>query len=134
MNIYLDVDGVLLDKGVPSKHVSEFLKQILYMFPANTYWLTTRCNGNSQDVLDKIQDKFEIEIQELLKMIKPTSWPIVKTQAIDFSKPFLWYDDQLGWADHQLLIDNDAVKRFRRINLEFNQNQLANEIEYLRRS
>lgn len=44
MNIYLDIDGVILanDKQ-PALHAKEFLKYITDNYP--TYWLTTHCKG-----------------------------------------------------------------------------------------
>lgn len=132
-NIYLDVDGVLLDNGKPAKHVDDFLRYVLKECPDTTYWLTTRCNGDAGDVLRQIQDLFAEDTQKLLEMIKPTSWPIVKTQAIDFSQPFLWYDDQLGWADEQALKEHDAMNSLRRIDLEANPDQLKEEIDILSR-
>lgn len=132
MNIYLDVDGVLLDNGKPAGFVSSFLKHVLENNPDTTYWLTTRCNGDASEVLRQIQNLFDDDTQQLLEKIKPTSWPIVKTQAIDFSQPFIWFDDQLGWADKQALEENNALDSLRRIDLEANPNQLADEIELLK--
>lgn len=132
MNIYLDVDGVLLDNGKPANFVSSFLKHVLENYPDTTYWLTTRCNGDSSEVLRQIQSLFDDDTQQLLEKIKPTSWPIVKTQAIDFTQPFLWYDDQLGFADKQALVKHGALDSLRRIDLETQQDQLVGEIEYLK--
>lgn len=132
MNIYLDVDGVLLDDGKPAGFVSSFLRQILESYPDTTYWLTTRCSGDASEVLRQIQNLFDKDTQKLLEKIKPTSWPIVKTQAIDFTQPFLWYDDQLGWADRQALEENDSLDRLRRVDLQTNPDQLADEIEILK--
>ena len=132
MNIYLDVDGVLLDNGKPASFVSSFLEHIFEKYPDTTYWLTTRCNGDANEVLRQIQSLFDGDTQQLLEMIKPTSWPIVKTQAIDFSQPFLWYDDHLGWADKQALESNNALSSLRRIDLEAQPSQLVAEVEYLK--
>ena len=132
MNIYLDVDGVLLDKGKPAGFASSFLKYVLETYPDTTYWLTTRCDGDASEVLRQIQSLFDDDKQQLLEKITPTSWPIVKTQAIDFTQPFLWFDDQLGWADKQALEENNALDSLRRIDLEANPNQLADEIEVLK--
>ncbi len=131
-NIYLDIDGVLLDDGKPAKHVDDFLSYVLEEYPETTYWLTTRCNGDASEVLRQIQPLFTQDTQKLLEMIKPTSWPMVKTQAIDFSQAFLWYDDQLGWADEKALKDHDAMDSLRRIDLESNPDQLNVEFEVLK--
>ena len=132
MNIYLDVDGVLLDNGTPAGFVSLFLSYVLKNYPDTTYWLTTRCNGSSEEVLRQIQSLFDNDTQKLLEKIQPTSWPIVKTQAIDFTQPFLWYDDQLGWADKRALAEHDVLDSLRRIDLGAQPGQLADETEYLK--
>ena len=42
MNIYLDIDGVLLvDVGKPAHFANEFLQAVLKKYPDSTYWLTT---------------------------------------------------------------------------------------------
>lgn len=129
MNIYLDVDGVLLDKGKPAGFVDSFLSYVLETYPDTTYWLTTRCNGDAEDVLRQIQSLFSSDTQKLLEQIKPTAWPIVKTQGIDFTQPFLWFDDQLGWADKQALEQNNALDSHVMIDLESNPDQLRVLVE-----
>lgn len=44
MNIYLDIDGVLITKnGQPAEYVEEFLEHIINKH--NVFWLTTHCRG-----------------------------------------------------------------------------------------
>jgi hypothetical protein len=41
MNIYLDIDGVLLvDVGRAALGADEFLRKVLEKYPDSTYWLT----------------------------------------------------------------------------------------------
>ena len=50
-------------------------------------------------------------------MVKPSEWGELKTDAIDFSKDFLWFDDDL-WPDElQILEDNNATHRFVMVDL-----------------
>lgn len=109
IDIYLDIDGVLLNEGRATSHVHSFLEYILTNYPDTTYWLTTRCNGDTDATVAQVSHLFSESTQGLIKRIKPTSWPIVKTQAIDFSRPFLWFDDQLGYVDKQTLIEHDSL-------------------------
>ena len=45
MNIYLDIDGVILGTKSPQKDVVKLIKYILKHYPNSTYWLTTHCKG-----------------------------------------------------------------------------------------
>ena len=48
-----------------------------------------------------------------LSLIKPTEWPLVKTQAIDFKEPFrLWFDDVLGVEDEAVLTQHGVIHAF----------------------
>jgi hypothetical protein len=89
MNIYLDIDGVILanDKQI-ANYSEDFIKHLVTNH--NVYWLTTHCRGNT------------LYTCNLLKKILPTYWEINKTEAIDFSKPFLWFDDDLYKNENQL--------------------------------
>lgn len=96
INIYLDIDGVLLANELnPAKHAPEFIEYVLTNYPESTYWLTTHCQGNADIPLQHIGHLFDNKTNGLMKNIKPTSWDSSKTQAIDFTKPFLWFDDDL---------------------------------------
>lgn len=105
-NIYLDIDGVLLGKkGKPAIGLDYFLKT-LHKHGNDVYWLTTHCNGDASTVVKYITPHLKSSLSKVIaEQIKPTTWN-VKTQGIDFNKPFLWFDDKpLGWAD------KDAIKK-----------------------
>ena len=43
MNVYLDIDGVLLaNEKSAANYADEFLQAVLAAYPDSTYWLTTR--------------------------------------------------------------------------------------------
>ena len=43
MNVYLDIDGVLLaNEKSATNYADEFLQAVLAAYPDSTYWLTTR--------------------------------------------------------------------------------------------
>jgi len=112
MNIYLDIDGVLLANELyPAMHAAEFIKYVLTKCPDSTYWLTTHCQGDASRPVRDLADKFDTETVELLKKIKPTTWldSANKTDAIDFTKPFLWFDDDLFYKEKEkFLIKDDS--------------------------
>lgn len=95
MNIYLDVDGVLLqDDGELARHADAFLTALV-SGNHRVHWLTTRCrDGDASPVLDVLARLVQPATAELLLLIKPTRWATSKLEAIDLSQPFMWFDDQ----------------------------------------
>ena len=56
MNIYLDIDGVLLTKkGEPVFYIEKFLKIITDN--CVVHWLTTHCRGGENGTVDYLRDK-----------------------------------------------------------------------------
>lgn len=97
MNIYLDIDGVLLaNEKFLSEGAEDFLRLVLAKYPDSTYWLTTHCmDGDASLAMHNVGKLCSPEVRELIKLIKPTTWKVAKTEAIDFNQPFLWFDDDL---------------------------------------
>lgn len=126
-NIYLDIDGVLLANDLtPANYAKEFLIVVLGRFPYNTYWLTTHCNGDASVPIKHIGHLFDSETIELMRKIKPTTWDMAnKTLGIDFTKPFLWFDDDLFYDEKQVLTEHNALDNWIEVNLSKNPDQLA---------
>ena len=95
MNIYLDVDGVLLNHhGTLANHADEFLAAMVHS-DHPVHWLTTRCrDGDSSAVVALLGRLVQRSTVELLTSIKPTSWETSKLEVIDLRSPFIWFDDQ----------------------------------------
>jgi hypothetical protein len=95
MNIYLDVDGVLLNHdGTLANHADEFLAAMVHSGHP-VHWLTTRCrDGDSSAVVAVLARLVQPSTVELLTSIRPTSWEASKLEAIDPRSPFIWFDDQ----------------------------------------
>lgn len=133
MDIYLDIDGVLLSntEPKPANHASEFIAYILKNYPDSTYWLTTHCQGDAEKPVRNIAHHFDDETVELLKMIKPTTWlnSSAKTDAINFSRPFLWFDDNLFLIDKAALMKHNAIDNWIKVDLRKNPNSLAMFLE-----
>lgn len=129
MDIYLDIDGVLLANDLtPANYAKEFLQKVLGEYPDTTYWLTTHCQGDASVPVQHIGHLFDAETVDLMQKIKPTSWDLAKTNAIDFSKPFLWFDDGLFFEEKQTLLENNALDNWIEVDLAKNPNQLADFI------
>lgn len=95
INVYLDIDGVLLaNDKFGAKHLDEFLEYLVTNH--SVYWLTTHCmDGNPALAVYNVGRVCKPKTLELLNKIKPTAWRVAKTEAIDFSKPFLVFEDDL---------------------------------------
>lgn len=126
MNIYLDIDGVLLaNEENAANHVHEFLELINDRFPDSTYWLTTHCRGNARTAIERLRMVLPPKTVELLQIIKPTMWREAKTEAIDFTEPFLWFDDDLFEDEREELIKQNALGNWIEVDLSIDQDQLA---------
>ncbi len=126
VNIYLDIDGVLLaNDRQPALFVKELLAYVLEQYPESTYWLTTHCNGDASIPIRHVGHLFDVETVALMKRIKPTSWEDAKTEGIDFSKPFLWFDDDLFTLERAMLVKHSALENWIEVDLSKDQEQLG---------
>jgi len=128
MNIYLDIDGVLLanDKRV-ANFSHEFIDHLVKKYPV--YWLTTHCKGDAHHTVNFLKMFFNSETIKLLEHIQPTNWDMLKTEAIDFSKPFLWFDDDVFEEEKKILKLNNCFDSWVEVDLGKNENQLAKYLE-----
>lgn len=131
-NIYLDIDGVLLaNERNLAIGAAEFIKYATEHF--DVYWLTTHCmDGNPTHAIDYVQRAADEDLRPYLQKIKPTTWSVAKTEAIDFSKPFLWFDDDCYDDERTTLQDNGALDSWIEINLSDNPERLVFETKLLR--
>lgn len=62
-----------------------------------------------------------------MKRIKPTTWlgSPSKTDAIDFTKPFLWFDDDLFLSEKKALLDHDVLDNWIEVDLKKDPDQLG---------
>jgi len=126
MNIYLDIDGVLLvNEGHLAPHAEEFLLTVLAKHPDTTYWLTTHCWRGENRAIDILRPFLKPVTVQLLHKIKPTEWGEFKTDAIDFNQPFLWFDDDLYDEEKKALQSHDALDNWIEVDLNKDPQQLA---------
>ena len=124
VDIYLNVDGVLLDDNSrPANYSREFIKYIVPNFP--TYWLSSRAKDKNSMIIKDLSVVFEPKIIQLISTVRWTRWSFAKTQAIDFSRPFLWFDDELVVHERLELIRNNALESWVEVNLAEDENRLA---------
>jgi hypothetical protein len=106
MNIYLDIDGVLLDtkeyKQMP--YLKEFLNTVFDISNNNVYWLSTHTKHGKNDIaLYHLKEKLDRDIFEIIKGIKNTKWDTLKTEGIDLDSDFLWFDDVIFQSEYKVL-------------------------------
>ncbi|MEF3691523.1 MAG: hypothetical protein V3574_00520 [Candidatus Moraniibacteriota bacterium] len=133
MNIYLDIDGVLLKKdGSLAEYFDEFLE--FFVDKHNVFWLTTHCQGRDNNAIWHINQYNEVSKRslELLQKIKPTDWQTLKTEGIDFSQDFIWFDDYLLEAEKEILKKYGADQKVILINLNENPDILKDVLSRLR--
>ncbi len=124
MNVYLDIDGVLLANDLnPANHVHKFL-QTINQKAEKVYWLTTHCQGDSLTAVKRLSLVFEPKTLELIKNYKPTTWETAKTRAIDIKEPFLWFDDNLFHEERITLEKHGLLDNWIEVNLTKYENHL----------
>ena len=69
----------------------------------------------------------------LARQIKPVTWHGLKTDAIDFTQPFLWVDDSLQEAELAVLRTHDCIHRWIHADTFAEPNDLERVIKTLRR-
>jgi hypothetical protein len=123
MIIYLDIDGVLLAND---KQKANFSKDFIKSMVENhdVYWLTTHCKGDASFAIELLSRYFDSETIEYVRKIKPTNWETWKTDAVDFSKDFLWFDDQVFEEEIKVLKENNKFDSWVQIDLSKNPDQL----------
>ena len=101
--LYIDIDGVLLQKG--KNRVVEYAEEFIDYVTSNfdCYWLTTHCHNNTEPVLKYLAEYYPSELINKVRSIKPTDWDTLKTDAIYFGDEFYWLDDYPFQAELNVL-------------------------------
>ena len=128
MNIYLDIDGVLIHDGLqnydlPVNGALELLKVLTEKY--SCYWLTTHCRGGENRAPEFLLRKLP-EAKEYIEKIKPTEWSLWKTEAIDFTKDFRWIDDDVYDQERSELERRGCLEKLIVVNLREEPDRLKN--------
>ena len=119
MNIYLDIDGTLLNRdGSSADGLHDFIS---YLTKHHTcFWLTTHCrhDGDIEHVHDYLRPRLSAATFQLIKSVLPTRWNILKTEAIDFNEDFLWFDDSVMVSERNELKLHDSINGLQIVDLE----------------
>lgn len=135
MNLYLDVDGVLLaNERQATAFADEFLQIVPAKYPGSTYWLTTHCWRGENRAIDVLRPALKLETMELAKRIMPTERGELKTDAINLSQPFLWFDDDLTTEERAAFAAHNVLDGWIGVDLASNPNQLREFIALLQQT
>ena len=125
MNVYLDIDGVLLaNENNAANYADEFLQAVLAAYPESTYWLTTHNWRGENRTKEVLAPHLKPETVPLLDKIKPSVWNEMKTDGINFSEKFIWLDDDLWEDELKVLERHNATDNFILIDLQKDPDQL----------
>lgn len=131
LHLYLDIDGVLVTtrNTKAAEQVDSFVDFITTNF--DCYWLTTHCRGDAAPAIQYLSQYLQEETINKLRQVKASNWSALKTEGIDFSKPFIWLDDQPMQAELKVLEAHHCEDAFVLVDLN-NLNELMEIAAYLR--
>jgi hypothetical protein len=130
--LYLDIDGVLLaNENNLSIGTAEFIKYAIDNF--EVYWLTTHCmDGTTAHAIEYLQRGSDEDLRPWLEKFKPVTWSLKKTDAIDFSKPFLWFDDDCFSGEKIDLQEHNVFHSWIEVDLAKYPDQMVHELKLLK--
>ena len=113
MNIYLDIWGTLYKTASSIEDREQLLDYILEKCPDSTYWLTTYCQYGINRAEDVLAREFPPEFaHKVAERVQVAEWETLKTEGIDFSRPFLWLDDNCAVAEREALVRKGAEQNY----------------------
>jgi hypothetical protein len=128
MNIYLDIDGTMIheDRWDLENTASEGLVDfIVALRPHTTYWLTIHCrDGNPERAREIMKRHLPAELHNDIERIKPTVWDTMKTQGIDWSQDFIWFDNDISPFEWGKIKQGSENQQAIEVNLKLNPKQL----------
>lgn len=127
----MDIDGVILaNEENLAVGAIEFIRYATDNF--EVYWLTTHCmDGNPSHAIEYVQRATKDDIRPYLEKLRPTTWSLAKTEAIDFSKPFMWYDDDCYSGERIALNEHNTFNSWIEVDLARYPDQLVHELKLL---
>jgi len=112
LDLYLDIDGVILGRNEFGREAIILnIQEILEYCTGNyrCFWLTTQGRRRGDDVLQYLAPHCPPAVVPLLRRFEVAPWDALKTEAIDFSRPFIWIDDRPLRAEIQVLGDHQSL-------------------------
>lgn len=132
MNIYLDINGVLLADNKIAPHADEFLQALLTKYPDSTYQLVAHDSGDEDGASVSLTPYLKPETVNLLKKIKQAPWTHLKTDVINLDHDFLWFDDDIWPSELKILEKHEAAQNFIMVNFTKDPDLLAKLAQVIR--
>ncbi len=134
INIYLDIDGVLLipdytngDKWIPD--IENIFKYLTENF--NCFWLSTHSHHGKLDTNKLFYSLPKDNLKKYFEKIKSPAWNVLKTEAIDFSMPFIWIEDQPLASEIEVLKQHGCSESLLLVNIKKDRLTLEKIKEYV---
>jgi hypothetical protein len=128
MNIYLDIDGTLIHEdrwGMENPAAAGLGEFLMALRPHDTYWLTTHCrDGNPERAREIMKRVLPDALHPDIDRIKPTVWDTLKTQGIDWSQDFIWFDDNISALEWEQIAQGSENQQAIEVDLRTNPDQL----------
>jgi hypothetical protein len=107
--------------------LNAFLRFILDS--GSVFWLTTHCReADTSYALNHLHHFLQPDNFTLVNRIKGTEWRTMKTEAIDFSVPFFWFDDYVLEAEKRILKQNGSFSSWVSVDLANNDNNICKAV------
>jgi len=103
--------------------VVDFLRQVTEKYTC--FWLTTHCKGDQNTCVDYLRPILPSQAMWYVEKILPTDWKTLKTEAIKWDRPFVWFDDTLFESEERELQHHNSFDSFIRVDLNKNPNALS---------
>jgi hypothetical protein len=107
MDIYLDIYGTLIASASSIADREALLNYLLDNFAGRIHWLTSYSEPRIREVLAREYN--EELLERLINSVKYQPYNYHKTDGIDFTKKFIWLDDNLTEADYYTLKEYGAL-------------------------
>ena len=117
LNIYFDIDGVLLGTKSPKKDVEALLLYALKNYPDSLFWLTTHCWHGANRAKEVLSREFDSGfVEKVCEKFQVAFWEDSKTEGIDFDQDFVWFDDNLFESEKIVLESHYVLDSFFKMN------------------
>ncbi len=98
---------------------------IVALRPYDTYWLTTHCTtGDPVNAVRIMKAVLPQSLHADIERIRPTTWDTFKTEGIDWSQDFIWFDNDIFPAEWERMRQGRDGQLVIEVNLKQNPEQL----------
>ena len=89
-------------------------------------------DGATEHAIEYLQRGSGEDLRPWLEKFKPVTWSLKKTEAIDFTKPFMWFDDDCFSGEKIDLHEHGVFNSWFEVNLAKYPDQMVHEFKLLK--